>query len=46
MFCIELFIVLMDEFIVVMIGATKVVVIETFAIEQFTTERDNGDAVR
>ena len=45
MFCIELFIVLMDEFIVVMIGATKVV-IETIAIEQFTTERNNGDTVR
>ena len=30
MFCIELFIVLIDDFIVVMIGAARVVVTDTF----------------
>ena len=35
MFCIELFMVLIDELIVVMIGAARVVVIETFVIDAF-----------
>ena len=34
------------ELIVLIIGAERVDVIEAFAIEQFTTERDNGDTVR
>ena len=34
------------ELIVMRIGAERVDVIEAFAIEQFTTERDNGDTVR
>ena len=46
MFCIEMFMVLMDELIVVMIGATRVVVIETFVIDAFAVEIEIGCVVR
>ena len=38
MFCIELFMVLMDELIVLILGAARVVVIETFVIDAFAVE--------
>ena len=45
MFCIELFMVLMDEFIVVMIGAERVY-IEAFVIDAFAVEIETGCVVR
>ena len=38
MFCIELFMELMDELIVVMIGAERVDVIEAFVIDAFAVQ--------
>ena len=46
MFCIELFMVLMDELIIVMIGAERVVVIETFVIDAFAILIERGCVVR
>ena len=46
MFCIKLFMVLMNELIVVMIGAARVVVIETFVIDAFAVEIEIGCVVR
>ena len=41
-FCIEMFMVLIDELIVVMIGAERVDVIETFVIDAFAVEIERG----
>ena len=46
MFCIELFMVLMDELIIVMIGAERVVVIETFVIDAFAVLIEIGCVVK
>ena len=45
-FCIELFMVLMDELIVLIIGADRVVVIETFVIDAFAVEIEIGCVVK
>ena len=46
MFCIELFMVLMDELIVLIIGAARVDVIETFVIDAFAIEMEIGCVVK
>ena len=46
MFCIELFMELMDELIVVMIGAERVDVIEAFVIDTFAVEKESGYVVK
>ena len=46
MFCMDTFIDWIEELIVRMIGTDRVDEIEAFAMEQFTTERDNGDVIR
>ena len=46
MFCIEVFMVLIDELIVVMIGDARVVVIETFIVDAFAVEKEIGCVVR
>ena len=46
MFYIELLMVLMDELIIVMIGAERVVVIETFVIDAFAVEIETGFVFR
>ena len=46
MFCIELFMELMDELIVVMIGAERVDVIEAFVIDAFAVEIETGCVVK
>ena len=46
MFCIELFMELMDELIVVMIGAERVNVIEAFVIDAFAVLIEIGCVVK
>ena len=46
MFCIELFMELMDELIVVMIGAERVDIIEAFVIDTFAVEIESGCVVK
>ena len=42
MFCIEVFIVLIDAFIVVIIGADSIVVTETLVIDALAVEIETG----
>ena len=46
MFCIELFMVLMDELIVLIIGAERVDVIEAFVVDTFAVLIEIGCVVK
>ena len=46
MFCIEVFIDEIEELLVVIIGAARIVVIEQFVIDAFAVEIDTGCVVK